>query len=355
MKLEQALREYEKKAEKMKKERAKIEEKYNRKLVRDKQEILKRIDDLEGKQIPKDVDDRIKKIVGAERRMYVSTLKRMLEKVETMEDFGKLLPELSKLHVSHGKYLLVLFEKDVYGINRILKRMSEEYQEYLEKLSKTLIPEIKIDVIEREKEEIAREIEQLSKEKESIESAIEQRKEDLRKFYDEADLEGIEEKIKELEGELKKEELELRSKISKLQKPIKRMRTGEEVARRTVENSYYAVEHPDEFISFLIKTRSRLEGKYKKTADWLLENLKDRAEKIRKMKGELSELIAEKEEILSDGRDFEEDIKRLERNLREKEEQISKLRERLKALDREYRESIRELEKLLGKKIEIDF
>jgi len=352
LKLEQALREYERRIEKLKKERTKIEEKYLKKLDKNKKEVLKRIEVLEQREIPRDVDDRIKKIVGAEKRMYVSTLRRMLEKVGSMEDFGKLLPELSKLHVSHGKYLLILFEKDVYAINRILKRMSEEYQEYLKKISETQIPSIDIEAIENEREKISREINLLIDERRDIETSIEQRKKELEKFYREADLENIEKEIKELERELKKDEVELRSKISKLQKPIKRMRTGEEIARRIIENSYYGVEHPNEFLSFLMHIYPRLEGKYRKTAEWLLENLKDRAEEIRKVKKKLSELINEREEILSDGRDIQEEIELLKRKLGEKEEQITKLRERLEKLEMEYDESIRRLEALLGKKIE---
>lgn len=352
MKLEQALKEYERKLEKLKKERTKIEEKYLKKLDKNKKEVLKRMGALERKEIPRDVDDRIRKIVGAEKRMYVSTLRRMLEKVESMEDFGKLLPELSKLHVSHGKYLLILFEKDVYAINRILKRMSEEYQEYLEKIGKTQIPAVDIEAIESERKKISREISLLIDERREVMANIERRKEELERFYREADLENIEREIKELERELKKEELELRSKISKLQKPIKRMRTGEEIARRIIENSYYGVEHPDEFLSFLMRIYPRLEGKYRKTAGWLLENLKGRAEEIRKAEKKLNDLITERDEILSDGRDIQEEIELLERKLKEKEEQIAKLRERLEKLDAEYEESIKKLEEILGKSIE---
>ncbi len=352
MRLEQALREYEKKVEKLKKERAKIKEKYNKKLNKDKKEILKKIDNLEQKEIPLDVDDRIKKIVSAEKRMYASTLKRMLEKVETIEDFGKLLPELSKLHVSHGKYLLILFEKDIYAINKILKRMSEEYQEYLEKINKTQMPVIKLEDMDKEREEISKEIELLTEEKKEIEIDIKRRKDELERFYKEADLEGLEKEINRIGREVKKKELELRSKISKLQKPIKRMRTGEEIANRVIENSYYGIEHPDEFLSFLMRIYPRLEGKYKKTAEWLLDNLKEKAEEIIEKRKQLSKRREEREEIISDGKELEEEIEMLKRKLQEKEEQIIKLRERLEKLEAEYEESIKKLEEILGTKIE---
>jgi len=352
LKLEQALKEYEKKIEKLKKERAKIEKKYSKKLDKDKREILKRINTLERREIPRDVDDRIKKIVSAERKMYASTLRRMLEKVETMEDFGKLLPELSKLHVSHGKYLLILFEKDIYAINKILKRMSEEYKEYLEKISKTQMPEINLGDIDRERENISREIELLIKEKRQIEADIKRRENELEIFYREADLEGLEREIRKIRGELKKKELELRSKISKLQKPIKRMRTGEEVASRIIENSYYGIEHPDEFLSFLMRIYPRLEGKYKKTAEWLLDNLKEKAGEIIEEKRRLSKIKEERDEILSDGRDLQEEIELLKRKLKEKEEEIVKLKERLEKLEAEYEESVRKLEEILGTEVE---
>lgn len=352
MKLEQALREYKKQRKNAERDVKKVEKKYNTRLKKKVREILKRIDALERKEVPKDVEDRIKKIVTAEKRNYVISLRRALESLETMDDLGKRLPDLAKLHVGHGKYLLLIFEKDVYAINRLLKKLNEDYVKYYEKVSKKSLGELNIEGLIENERETRRKIELIERERDELREKVEEKKKELEEFHREHGLDELEKRIKELSSKVRSEELEVRSKASKLQKPIKRMRLHEEIASNFVGDSSYALKKPDEFISLLQRIYPQLEGKHRKTAQWLIENLKERAEAIAEERRLLRELKERKDEILDHASSKEKEIWELERLIKEKESEIRKLKRQLEHLEKELEKSIKQLEEILGEKIE---
>ncbi|ASJ06490.1 hypothetical protein [Thermococcus pacificus] len=352
MKLEQALDEYERKREKALKEAEKIRKNYNKRLEKKVREILKRIDKLDRKDIPKNVDDSIKKIVTAERRSYVTALRNALSSVNDMESLGKRLPDLAKLHVGHGRYLLIIFEKDVYAINRLLKELNEEYLNYHNELAEKGLEDLRIREKMREIEDVKKDIERVKDELTELTERLRTGERELEEFYDREGLPKLEEEIKRLSSKVKNEELEVRSKVSKLQKPVKRMRLHEPIAEELVRDSSVALGRPKEFIEFVRKIEPKLEPKQRKAAKWLLENLEERAEEIRARRKELRELEVRREEILSRGHELEEELKRLKRLIEEREAELKKLGNRLEHLESELEKEIERLEKILGTEIE---
>ena len=161
----------------------------------------------------------------------------------------------------------------------------------------------------------------------------------------------IESEIKTLKSSIAKDEIEIRSKTSKLQKPIKRMRTGEKTANEILKDSSYGIEHPEEFLSFLIKIRGQLEGKYKQTADWIIENLESKSREIQERKKKLEGLEHKREEILQEKKEIENEIERIRKRILEKEARIKKLKEKLLELEKELDESLSKLEKILNTSI----
>jgi len=349
--MEQALREYEKKRRENEKKLEKIRKKYNKRLEKTIKEILKLLNDFARKDFPKGVDERIKKVVEGERKSYVLSLQKALESIDTMEDLGKRLPDLSKFHVGHGKYLITVFEKEVYAINRLLKELSEEYTAYYEEVANRELREVDIDGMLAEEDELKRAIEALEEEKKNLLAMVEAKKAELEKARQESGLGGLEEEIERLTTSIKTGETEVRSKASKLQKPIKRMRLGgfaDEFAR----DSSLALTRPEEFLSLLMKVSPRLDGKYKKTAVWLIENLPSRAEELSGKRKRLKELEAQREKILEETASIEKEIWELERLVEDKEEEIKKLKRRLEHLGREIEEAIKAMESVLGEEIE---
>jgi len=164
LRLEQALEEYERRRKKAAREAEKLEKKYNKRLEKRIKELLKRIDELERRKIPKDVDGNIRKIVTAERKNYVTALRNALGGIDNMETLGKRLPDLAKLHVGHGKYLLIIFEKDVYAINRLLKELNDEYVRYYNELAGKGLEEVRVRETLKEIEETTKLIERTEKE-----------------------------------------------------------------------------------------------------------------------------------------------------------------------------------------------
>lgn len=352
MRLEQALDEYERRKKKAEREIEKARKKYNKHLEKKIREILKKIDSLERKDVPKNVDDKIKKIVTAEKKNYVTALRNALASIKDMDDLGKRLPDLAKLHVGHGKYLLIIFEKDVYAINRLLKELNEEYVKYYNELGRKGLPDLRLRELLREEERTRESIATAEKEKLELEKELEAKKGELDEFYREHGLGEIEEDIKILSSSLRTAEMEVRSKVSKLQKPIKRMRLHEPIADEVVRDSSVALRKPDEFISLLQRIYPRLEGKYKKTAQWLIENLKERADALGREREKLSELERKRDEILANGEARKKEIWEIQRLIEEKEAEIRKLRRQLEHLERELDESLAKLEEILGQRIE---
>ncbi len=352
MKLEQALEEYEKKRKRAEKEVEKIRKKYNKRLEKKIREVLKKIDALEKKEVPKKVDDNIRKIVTAEKKNYVTALRNALSSIDDMDELGKRLPDLAKLHVGHGKYLLIIFEKDVYAINRLLKELNEDYVSYYNELSKKGLPDLRLKEILREEEETRGHIQQIEREKLELERKLEAKREELNELYSRHGLRELEEDIKSLSSSLRSAEMEVRSKASKLQKPIKRMRLHEPIADELIKDSGVALRKPDELISLLQRIYPRLEGKYKKTAQWLVENLKEKSEAIKREKERLSELEKKRDEIIARGEAKKKEMWELKRLIEEREAEIRKLRRQLEHLEKELKDGLAKLEKILGQKVE---
>ncbi|ASJ08496.1 hypothetical protein A3L11_04315 [Thermococcus siculi] len=352
MRLEQALDEYDRRREKARKGAEKIRKKYQKRLEKKVKEILKRIDELEKRKIPKDVDDNIKKIVSAERRNYILALRNALASVGDMEALGKRLPDLAKLHVGHGKYLLIIFEKDVYAINRLLKELNEEYISYYNELAEKGLEELDIRETLREIETTKGEISSIEAEIEGLKEELKGHRERVKKFYEDAGLPELEERIKELSSRVRSEEMEVRSKASKLQKPVKRMRLHEPLAEELVRDSSVALRKPGEFMEFVKRIEPKLDAKGKKAARWLEENLEEKARRIGEERKELEGLERKRDEILEKGRGLEEEIHRLMRLIEDREAELRKLKNRLEHLEKELDESIAKLEKILGTKIE---
>lgn len=352
MRLERALEEYEKRRKKAEKEVEKARKRYNKRLEKKIKQILKSIEELERKEIPKKVDENLRKMVAAERKNYVTALRNALRGIGDMDDLGKRLPDLAKLHVGHGRYLLILFEKDVYAINRLLKELNEEYLEYYNELSKKGLPDLRLRELIEEEGETRKSISRLEEEKRKLLKEMRSKEEKLKEFYARNKLRELEEEIKSLSSSIRSAEMEVRSKASKLQKPIKRMRLHEPIARELIEDSGVALRKPDEFLTLLQKVHPRLEGKYRKTARWLMENLKERSEAIAREKEGLLELERKRDEILAGGEEKKKEVWELERLIEEKEAEIQKLRNRLEHLERELNESLRKLEEILGERIE---
>ncbi|WP_206204818.1 hypothetical protein [Thermococcus sp. MV11] len=351
MRLEQALEEYEKKKERAERVVEKVRRKYEKRLEKRLKEILKKIDELERRKIPRNVDEKVRKIVTAERRNYVTSLRNALASIESMEDLGKRLPDLAKLHVGHGKYLILLFEKDVYAINRLLKELNEDYLSYYRELEKAELPELGIRGLLEEMEEIRKAIAEGEAERQGLVERLRELEGELEGLYRELGLDELDERISTLSSRIRSEEMELRSKASKLQKPVRRMRLGgfaDEFAR----DSSVVLREPEKTLSLLQKVYPRLEGKYRKTARWLVENLEEKVGAIEEDRELLEELEAEREKLIEDVRTRENEIRELERLIEEKEAELKKLRNRLEHLEKGLEESIAKLEGILGTKIE---
>ncbi len=352
MRLEQALEEYDRRRERAAKEAEKLRKKYNKRLEKRIKELLKMINELEKKKIPKDVDGNIRKIVTAERKNYVTALRNALGSIKDMEDLGKRLPDLAKLHVGHGRYLLIIFEKEVYSINRLLKELNEEYVSYYNELAERGLEEIDAGKTLREIGETHEVIKRTEEEIGELKRHLDDAEESLKELYRESGLEELEGEIKALRLRVKSGEMEVRSKASKLQKPVKRMRLGGGIAEELVSDSSVALRKPEEFLKFLEKIEPRLEPKQRKAAKWLLENLLGKIEEINRERERLVELENRREEILKRGASLEEEIRRIKSMIAEKEAELKRLRGRLEHLEGELENEIERLERILGTKIE---
>ncbi|NJE05850.1 hypothetical protein E3E36_06780 [Thermococcus sp. M36] len=352
MRLEQALEEYERKRKKAEKETEKIRKKYNSRLERRIREILKRIEALERSKLPKNIDENMAKIVSAERKNYVTALRNALGSIKDMEDLGKRLPDLAKLHVGHGKYLLIIFEKEVYAINRLLKELNEDYVRYYNELMEKGLKDLRIQELLREEKEIREALIKAEMERRELEKKITTKRQELEDFFTKEGLDTIEQEMKHLTSGLRSAEIEIRTKASKLQKPIKRMRLHEEVAHEFIRDTSTVLRKPEEFISLLQRVYPRLDGKYRKAAQWLIENLEEKAKEVEKERAKLKELEEKRDSILARAEARKKELWELERLIEEKEVELKRLRNKLEHLEKELSESIAKLEAILGKKIE---
>lgn len=351
MRLEQALERYEALRKERERELQKLNERYNALLKKSLGELLRRLDELERKELPKKMDERIKKIVEGERRSYVLSLRTVLSGIESMQDLGKRLPDISKFHVSHGKYLVEVFDKDVYRINKLLKALSEEYERYYRELTEKSLGELNPKKLLEDINETRERIKRLESEKDVISREIQAKREELENFRESVGLGEIEKEQEELTKELKALEIEIRSRASKLQKPVKRMRLGG-FADEFVKDSSVVIEREREFFELLKVIEGRLDKRQEKAAKWLRKNLPEKAAKIKELRRKLEELEAKKEEAYSRSSALEKEIWELERELEKREAEIRRLRRKLEHLEKELDEAISELEAILGEKVE---
>ena len=348
--LRKALEEYERRREEGLKKAEELREKYNRWLAKKKKELLKRISSLEKRKPPKNVDDRLLQRVEVARRSYVSALRRTVEGIGTMEDLGKRLPDVAKLHVDYGRHVMILFEKDVYAINSLLRELGEGYSRYIEELSTAFLPELRVRELLAEIEALSSELKGLEREIAELRKELEEKKKALNSASSDG-MEDIEAAIEETRAEIRKAEIEVRSKVSKLGKPLKRMRLGG-IADEVARDSGVALERPDEFLELLRDVYPKLSGKAKKAADWLLENLEEELERVETLRERLSELNSEEEKRRGKLKPLLEEIEGIEREIQKREAMRAKLEKKRAHLEGELEEEIEKLGSLLGVEIE---
>ncbi|KPU62536.1 hypothetical protein EP1X_08165 [Thermococcus sp. EP1] len=354
MKLKEALHKYETMKEKSEKEIIRIAEKHTKNAKAIISKILKYLEELNKKEIPKNVDPRLAKIVKMERETYIRALQNMLEKIQDIKDIEKILPEISRLHIAHGRHLLLIFEKDVYRINALLKDLSNEYTAYLSALKTLQFPEIETKRLLKEIEDLRKHIdEQELLLKQFIESLhnLEVEKEQLEKLPEFSILKENEEKLKR---EILSRELSARSKLSKLQKPIKRMRLPDKHANEFLKNSGYALEHPQAFLEVLEKVEGKLDKKYKKTSEWAKRNIVKEAQTIKELKEELTNVERKLAHFKSKEESIQRALEELKQKIKQREEKIKVLKEELQNLEKKLKESISELERIVGDKIDVE-
>lgn len=351
MRLREALREYERKKENIKKQRQRTKAKYTESSKEIILKIFKNLERLEKKEIPKNVDSQLARIVKVERERYITALRNMLQKIESIEDVEKILPEISKVHVAHGRHLLLVFEREIYEINALLKALSKEYSAYLEEINKN-IEDVKIKELLKELEDLRNHIkeEELSKEKLMIH--LEELQKQIKELEDKPEFKALRESEEKLKREISQKEINIRSKISKLQKPIKRMRLPDRIAREFSKDSACAIHHPGEFLELLSRIENKLDKKYKRTAEWAKTSLAKESQELVSMKEELAKIEKELSSIVREEEAKKREIEELKRKIREKEEKIKSFKKKIEELEEELKKSISKLERILGERIE---
>ncbi|WP_048152562.1 hypothetical protein [Palaeococcus ferrophilus] len=354
MRLERALRELEKLEEKNEKKRKKLHDEYFKKAGRILKGIRKEISGLEREKLPKKVDERLARIVENERRAYITTFANLLGRVEGMDDIGRFLPEFSKFHVGHGRYLLEFFEKRVYKINRLLRDLSALYAEYLEALEKlphTEVPDVesklsRMGELRRDIGRLEGEIGRLRVEEESL-------KEELSRARESAGIGALEERVRTLRSELSSKEMGVVSALSSLKKPLKRARLGGDAFNAFMADTRFALKEP-EAVRKLIEeglNSGYFSGKYElkarealKALD-LVPELRERREALLAAEGELNARRKEVEE-------FEVKLRHLRESIERKERELERLREEMERLEEQLNEAISRIEDILGERIE---
>ncbi|MBP1911024.1 hypothetical protein [Thermococcus stetteri] len=346
-----ALKKYRTKLEETQKEALKIRKSYQKWLSKKKKELKKAIGKLEKAKPPKNVDETLLKLVEADRRTYVSAFKRALEGIQDIEDLGKRLPELGKVHIDYGKHVIILFEKEVRAINSILKEMDEGYREYLQEIQKRSLPGLRIEEKLGELKTVQEKLNSINSEMESLLEEISLKRKAVEREYQKPKVERIEREIRELKARKRKLEMKARSNVSKIQKPLKRLRMGG-LADQLARDSGVAIEKPGEVVSLLQTLKPRFEGKALNSAEWLIENLESEVGEIRELDRKIRELESARERELSRAEHIESEISSLERRIKELENEKKKL-ERLRIrLEEDIQKDVRVLESILGEDIE---
>ncbi|WP_050002722.1 coiled-coil domain-containing protein [Thermococcus eurythermalis] len=352
LKLNEAIREYELRREEGLKEAEKLRKKYDKWLGKKKKELLKAVEKLEKARPPKKVDEKLLQIVETDRRNYVNAIRHALEGIQTIDDLGKRLQDLAKVHFDYGKHVIILFEKEVYAINSLLKELTEGYAKFRSELEESIPP--KIDVVAKLEE--LRETHREFLEKREAISRLARKLEELRSNleYVVSSEEFVEtnREIQDISKEIRSVELELRSKVSKLQKPLKRMRLGG-IADEVARDSGVALERPNEFLSLLKAVYPKLDGKAQKSARWLMENFEERLSEMSALRSKLEELSKRREEILGDTAQVQAEFQAIERELSILAEDVKKLEKKLLRLENELKAELEKLEAYLGERIEL--
>ncbi|USS40631.1 hypothetical protein NF865_10170 [Thermococcus aggregans] len=352
MKLREALQEYERKKEEIKKQRQRIRAKYTKTSGEIVLKIFKNLERLEKQEIPKNVDPRLARIVKAEKDRYITALRNMLQKIEGIEDVEKILPEISRFHVTHGRHLLLIFEKEIYEINALLKALSEEYSAYLKEVGKIGIEDVKTKELLKELEDLRDTLKEEELSRENLMKQLEELQKQIKGLEAKPEFKALRESQERLKREISGKEINIRSKISKLQKPIKRMRLPESVAREFLKDSAYAINHPEEFLELLGRIENELDKKYKKTAEWAKTNLIKESQELANMKEELAKVEKELSDIVEKEEAKKREVEELKRKIREKEEKIKAFKKKVEELEEELKRSISKLERILGEKVE---
>lgn len=352
MKLKEALREYEKIKEDTKKQRQKISEKYTKSSKGIVLKILKNLERLEQKELPKKIDPQLARIVEVEKERYITALRNMVQKIKSIEDVEKILPEISKFHVAHGRHLLLIFEKEVYEINTLLKALSKKYSEYLGEINKVGIEDVETEKLLKELEDLRNHVKEEELSKEKLMAQLKKLQEQIEELEKKPEFKVLKESEEKLKREISQKEINIRSKISKLQKPIKRMRMPDMTAKEFSKDSAYAIHHPEEFLKLLDKIKDNLDKKYKKTAEWAKTSLVKESQELAVMKEKLTKIEEELSNFIREEEAKKREIEELKKKIQEKEKKIRSFKKQIQELEEELRKSISKLEHILGEKIE---
>lgn len=352
MRLEQALEEYKRRKAAGARETERVRRDFERELRKILKDVQKAIEKLENREVPKNIDERLKRIVSAEKGKYVSALKKASSNISTMEELGKRLPDLAKLHVDHGKYLIAVFEKEVYRINSLLKSLSELYSQYTQAIEEKVVEDIEIESLLAEKDRILEEVKRIESEKKEQEKKLRAKEEEIKELPELMELEKLKSEMERLNSKARGIEIEVRSKVAKLQKPVKRMRLPDAMALKLTEDSSIALEEPEEFLRFLQRITPELDKKYRKAAEWLLDNLPKKIAELEGLRKSLEGLEKSRHELEEKVGKRKNELIELKRLIEEKENELKQLRNRLEHLEKELNESLAKLEKILETKIE---
>ncbi len=325
-----------------------IKEKYWRKASSLISELLDSIEELDERDPPRDVDENLLRIALRDRSRYVPSIVRLLSDISSMEELGKRLPELSKFHVSAGRYLLVVFEKDMRRINSLMKELGELHMEYMNEISSGFPTDIDSEI-----RELLGELRELEKERKELEEKMretEKEIDELRRRLEEAKKKEDENfEVSELEREARTLRIKIKSKVSKLQKPLKRMRIEE--AKPFIEDSSFALDHPEEFLSVLVRIYPKLERKYRSAASWAVENLKKEVDRLRELEKKLETLRMEEEREEQRAREIRRRIQDRERELKRIKETMERIRKKEAGLRERLEKAVERLEDVLGEEI----
>jgi chromosome segregation ATPase len=352
LKLKEALQEYEKRKEAIMKQREGISKKYTESSKEIVSKILRTLENLEQKELPKKIDPQLARIVGVERERYTTALRNMVRKIESIEDVKKILPEISKFHVAHGRHLLLVFEREIYEINALLKSLSKEYSAYLEEINKVGIENVKAKELLKELEDLKSHTKEEERSKENLMTQLKRLQEQIEELENKPEFKALKESEEKLRREISQKEIKIRSKVSKLQKPIKRMRMPDATAKEFLENSAYAIHHPEEFLKLLDKIKDNLDKKYRKTAEWAKTNLVKESQELAVMKERLTKIEEKLSTFIGEEEAKKREIEELKKKIQEKEEKIRSFKKQIHELEEELRKSISKLERILGEKIE---